>query len=141
MAQTGLFGGRPLSAADIGNNDTSVYRGPVYTLQSSTFWRLGPSDFKPEVAKSKMEQLAARVKAHYEQIGQEITIRQYRDEGGVRRLPLYTQGSHEFLSLVHTPPGESGRRGTIGIQADTPSAEPKVDHEVRELLEALGAKL
>ncbi len=140
MAHTGLFGGQSLSVADIGKKDTSVYRGPIYTLQSSTFWRLGPSDFNPEVAKSRMDQLAVRVKAHYEQRGQVITTGEYHDEEGARRLPLY-MGSHEFLSLVHTHPGESGRRGTIGIQADTPSAEPKVDHEVRKLLEALGAKL
>lgn len=138
MAHTGLFGGQ-LSTKDT-QRDDSKYRGTSYVLYKSSFFRLGASDFTPSDAQRLMDQLATKVKAYYQKSGQTITIGDSYDTDGARRLPL-AKGSGEFLSVVHAPPGEGGRRGTISIQIENWSAEPNTDPEVKELLKALGAKL
>jgi CRP-like cAMP-binding protein len=139
MGQTGLFGGQPISAADIRKTDTSVYRGSSYILRQSRWLPFKKTDFRLEEARAIMEQYARRVQDYYQKKG-EIVM---RGGGGIseyQRLPLYRE-SRDFLSLVHKSPDESGRRGRIEIQVNAVNAEPNVDTDVKELLKALGAKL
>lgn len=140
MAQISLFGGGQLSTSDAKQADISTYQGPVYVLKQSKWKPFGKTDIRVGEAHKFMDGIAAQVKSFYDKRDQVIIIGDYSYEFEASRLSLY-RGSSDFLSLVHRPPGESGRRGTISIQVDVASAEPNVDADVKELLKALGAKL